>query len=676
MTVSNETRAVRYLGDTSTTVWAYTFLIPTKAECEVSLYDTVAETWTDVDPADFSITGLNDPSGGTVTYPLSGSPLAATVYIYINRTVAYTQTLSIPSRSAFDATTLEAQLDDTVFQTQQNRDAAQGGLRLQAPDVFNDPLPPKESLAGKTIAFDSVTGEPEAGPTVTEISNAQDYAAAAAASATAAANTLINFETKYLGAKASDPTLDNEGNALIIGALYWNTTNDVMRVYNGTSWEDVSTAASLSDYTATGDGSTTTFATGNTLPDSPNNVFVWLDGVRQYPTSDYTLSGNSVVFTTAPYNGAAILIIGLNVVDIGTPSANSVGPDQIIDNSVGPDQLDDAQKPEIRGWLDLDLLRGYNRIINGDFDFWQRGNSQTSSGYGSADRWISSNTGTTKTASRQSFTPGQTDVPGNPNYWMRHVVTSSAGASNGCVLIQKIEQVRTFAGKKCTLTFYAKADSAKNIAVEFQQFYGTGGSPTAANTDHVETVSLTTAWQKISFTVDLTSLTGTTLGTDGNNYLQIGFWFDAGSDFNSRTNSLGNQSGTFDIAHVSLVEGDATDEDDPFSPRYIQQELALCQRYYEIGGIGAAGGWTTTAAQLGIKFTTTKRNSTPTLTLTTSAPQVSEPGVATRTASGSSIIVFNRTANSAFFQLDGFSGATAGNAAALRGDYITIDAEL
>jgi hypothetical protein len=45
-----------------------------------------------------------------------------------------------------------------------------------------------------------------------------------------------NFDDRYLGAKTADPTLDNDGNALITGALYFNTTDDVMKVYNGTSW--------------------------------------------------------------------------------------------------------------------------------------------------------------------------------------------------------------------------------------------------------------------------------------------------------------------------------------------------------------------------------------------------------------------------------------------------------
>ena len=53
-------------------------------------------------------------------------------------------------------------------------------------------------------------------------------ATAAAASAAAAATTYDNFDDRYLGAKSSAPTLDNDGNALITGAIYWNTVSNAM----------------------------------------------------------------------------------------------------------------------------------------------------------------------------------------------------------------------------------------------------------------------------------------------------------------------------------------------------------------------------------------------------------------------------------------------------------------
>jgi len=218
-----------------------------------------------------------------------------------------------------------------------------------------------------------------------------------------------------------------------------------------------------------------------------------------------------------------------------------------------------------------------NRIINGNFDIWQRGESQQSSGYGSADRWQNYHSGSTKTASRGAFTVGQTEVPGNPKYYLHHEVSSVTGAGNLVLLIQRIEGVQTLAGQTVTLSFWAKADSNKNIATEFLQNFGSGGSPSAAvTTIGVTTHNLTTSWQKFTATVSIPFISGKTIGSDNNDWIGLYFWFDAGSNYNSRTNSLGQQSGTFDIAQVQLEEGTVAT---PFEHRPISVELSLAQRY-------------------------------------------------------------------------------------------------
>ena len=224
-------------------------------------------------------------------------------------------------------------------------------------------------------------------------------------------------------------------------------------------------------------------------------------------------------------------------------------------------------------------LSNRNKLINGNFDFWQRGTSG-SSGY-VADRWLMGLVGSTAAVSRQSFTLGQTDVPGEPNYYHRMVVTSSAGAGNLAITQQRIESVKTLAGQTATLSFWAKADASKNMAVEFYQSFGTGGSPsTAVNTIGVTTIALTTSWQKFTVTVAVPSISGKTLGTNNDDFLAMFFWLDAGSNFDSRTNTLGQQSGTFDIARVQFEAGDVAT---PFEERPIGTELALCQRYYQTG---------------------------------------------------------------------------------------------
>ena len=230
-----------------------------------------------------------------------------------------------------------------------------------------------------------------------------------------------------------------------------------------------------------------------------------------------------------------------------------------------------------------------NKIINGNFDIWQRGTS-LGSGTGErflADRFLNQSVGSTYTTIQQPFTLGQTQVPGEPTYFHRTVVSSVVGANNRCVLAQRIESVRTLAGKTATLSFYAKADTAKPMSVEFNQVFGTGGSPSSTiESIGVQKFNLTTSWQKFTINVTIPTISGKTLGTNNNDSLTIIFWFDAHSNFNSRTNSLGQQSGTFDIAQVQLEEGPIAT---PFEQRPIGTELALCQRYFQIlGGVSGS----------------------------------------------------------------------------------------
>jgi hypothetical protein len=71
----------------------------------------------------------------------------------------------------------------------------------------------------------------------TQASNASSSATAAAASAAAAALSADTFDDTYLGSKASDPSVDNDGDPLNAGDLYFNTTSNELKVYNGSAWQ-------------------------------------------------------------------------------------------------------------------------------------------------------------------------------------------------------------------------------------------------------------------------------------------------------------------------------------------------------------------------------------------------------------------------------------------------------
>lgn len=222
-----------------------------------------------------------------------------------------------------------------------------------------------------------------------------------------------------------------------------------------------------------------------------------------------------------------------------------------------------------------------NYIINGNFDFWQRGTSLANGNYTNkylADRWSTFAFGSTVAVSQQPFTVGQSSVPNNPTYYHRTVVTSVAGANNGSWTSYKLEGVKNLSGQIVTFSIWAKADTAKNIALQIQQYFGSGGSPSSTVSVGVETLNLTTSWQHFSFTVNLPSISGKTLGTNSDDFLQISLWMESGSTNNSNTNNLGQQSGTFDIAQAQLELGSNTTS---FEFVNVTEEFDRCRRYYQ-----------------------------------------------------------------------------------------------
>ena len=128
-------------------------------------------------------------------------------------------------------------------------------------------------------------------------------ATAAAASAAAAAASYDSFDDRYLGAKSSAPTLDNDSNALVTGALYWNTTSNLMFVWSGSAWGSISSSAEIYRYRFTASGGETSIsgvdANGATLSYIVGKEQVYLNGVLLVRTSDYTASNGSSITSLA-----------------------------------------------------------------------------------------------------------------------------------------------------------------------------------------------------------------------------------------------------------------------------------------------------------------------------------------------------------------------------------------
>lgn len=254
--------------------------------------------------------------------------------------------------------------------------------------------------------------------------------------------------------------------------------------------------------------------------------------------------------------------------------------------------IDMLQRKRISGvwsaWVGMNSTKlgvGRNLLINGNFDCWDYATSQTTSGYGSANRWVMANLGTTKTASRVAYGLGNSGagvIPNNTKYLCRHVVSSVAGAGNFCAMEQYIESVLTAQGQTVTVSFvgFMSSGGSADVAVNFYQTFGTGGSPSATVQTAGQRVTLTPIVQRFSLQFAIPSITGKTLGTDDNDVLALRIWFDAGSSFNSQTNSLGQQSGTFNISNVQVEIGAFAT---PFEIRSVAQTQQECARYYATG---------------------------------------------------------------------------------------------
>jgi hypothetical protein len=213
---------------------------------------------------------------------------------------------------------------------------------------------------------------------------------------------------------------------------------------------------------------------------------------------------------------------------------------------------------------------GKNAIINGAFNVWQRGTSfsNPASGSYSADRFNISSDGSGRTSaiSQQTFTPGTAPVAGYESaYFLRYAVTVAGTGATAEQIGQRIEDVRTFAGQSVTVSFWAKADSARSITGVVNQNFGSGGSSLVYNAIGATSFTLTTSWARYTMTGTMASIAGKTIGTS------------SFVDFGIQTPI--NTTKTIDIWGVQFEQGSTAT---PFQTASgtIGGELALCQRYY------------------------------------------------------------------------------------------------
>lgn len=128
-----------------------------------------------------------------------------------------------------------------------------GNLILGSNSATSTANPTTDDQLARKGYVDSILGSAtaasaSAAAASTSESNAATSESNAAASASAAAASYDSFDDRYLGSKISDPSVDNDGDALLTGAIYWNSPNNQFRVYDGSTWSVVDFGVDISQY--------------------------------------------------------------------------------------------------------------------------------------------------------------------------------------------------------------------------------------------------------------------------------------------------------------------------------------------------------------------------------------------------------------------------------------------
>lgn len=277
--INNVTRRVVYAASGT---GPYNFTFEILANTDIAVYrDNTLLTLT----TDYTVT-INANGTGYVT--LTATPTGATqIAIVGNRTIS--RTTDFVTGGDFFANTLNDELDQQTIFNQQNAEGL--GRALTAPQTdptsINMTLPGRTDRANKYLTFDN-NGNP---------------------TTSAGAPTTI-----YYGSAASDPSTRPDGNARVVGDLYYNTTVGLLKVWSSTLWINVGTGtASIYQALATSGQTviTTSYVAGA--------IQVFINGSLLYSTQYTATNGTSITLSSALTLNDKIIVISYNQLAYATP---------------------------------------------------------------------------------------------------------------------------------------------------------------------------------------------------------------------------------------------------------------------------------------------------------------------------------------------------------------------
>ena len=206
-----------------------------------------------------------------------------------------------------------------------------------------------------------------------------------------------------------------------------------------------------------------------------------------------------------------------------------------------------------------------NKIINGDMRIAQRGTSKLNQGGSSylVDRfWVNPSGGNISFS--QESAAGEVGLPSEFSYYQK-LITNTGDNYSG--IVQKVEDVRTFAGQTVTFSFWAKGTNpgGGQFSVRLNQ----GFDSSTTDVDVRQFMVITSSWKKYSFTFNLASIpAGAVIGNNSSIWVIIE---QPGDDASTAAWTLDTTGWQLEAGSVAT----------PFEHRPFGLELQLCQRYYE-----------------------------------------------------------------------------------------------
>jgi len=470
-------------------------------------------------------------------------------------------------------------------------------------------------------------------------------------------STYTNFATEVKN-RDVDLALQFDGTTstnLTTGTIRWSSTANRWQKWSGTAWAELTSTYALTGLsttgsasigttlgvtgvtTLTGGGTTTTAATDNNSTTIASTAFVVGQASATAPVMDGTATvGTSLRYarqdhvhptdtSRAPlasptFTGTVTIPAGASISGYlttssasstyaplaspgltGTPTAPTATTGTnttqiattafVVANAVttgGGTLTGDLTVPS----LNSDSLAGTrSRIMNGGMQIDQRNTgSSISSGVGAVtycvDRWYVYATGAAVSAQR---------VTSSNSAFTSALRIIGAASNTGVSIGQRIEVQNSYdmAGKTVTLSFYAA--SSASVTLTWKTFYaGAANDFTTKTQSNTGTQSTNSTLTKYSATFTLSSSATTGVAVEFS------------------VTSL--TSGSIDITGVQLELGSVAT---PFERRSFGQELALCQRYYEVAGARLSTNSASTGVNQGQPWKVSKRAS-PTVTFTAS----------------------------------------------------------